>query len=156
MAKKNTPDPNASPVDPNAAPAPAAPAPAKVARESSNGITRPGEGTLTREIWDVADAISAEAQRPALRDEVFAKIREKHPDISKGTLATQYVRWGTFYGVTKEIRASARAERKEAAAKVAADAAAAAKAQADAQAAAQAPAPQPTPAPQPEVAPPAA
>ena len=125
--------------EPAAAPTPA-PAP-KVEREKSNGITRPGEGSLTRHIWDVADAISAQAKRPALRDEVFAKVRETYPDISKGTLATQYVRWGTYYGVTKEVRASARGERKAAADAEKARIAAEAKAAADAAKAAETPAP---------------
>lgn len=87
-----------------AAPAPAA-APA-VVKDAQNGITRPSEGTVTRRVWDLADGISTTHQRPALREEVMAAGLAE--GINRGTIATQYARWTTYYGVSAEVRKAAR------------------------------------------------
>lgn len=109
----------------------------KVVREQANGVTKPAEGTKTRQVWDTADAISAEIGRPALMAEVREKLGE---GVNKATISTQYNKWCTFYGVTAEQRKEARAEikaAKDAEAKAAKEAekAAAAAAKADEEAA---------------------
>ena len=89
---------------PAAAPAPAAPAKPKL--EQRNGVSRPAAGSKTAQVWDIADKISAENKRPALREEVMAAGEQA--GLNRGTIATQYARWTEFFGVTKEQRAAAR------------------------------------------------
>lgn len=72
----------------------------------ANGVVRPTPGTKTGRVWEIADAISADAKRPALREEVMETA--KNEGINPGTIATQYARWTAFYGVTKEVRKGAR------------------------------------------------
>lgn len=91
----------------------------KVVREERNGVTRPA-GALTGRVWDKADEISARLGRPALRDEVMAELEAE--GMSRGTIATQYARWCTFYGVTKEQRSAVRDSLKQAAAEAEAEA----------------------------------
>lgn len=93
-----------------AAAAPAAPAKEKM--PSQNGVTMPGDGTKTRRVWEIADAISKTQNRPAMRDEVMKQGEAK--GLSKGTLATQYGKWCTFYGVDKNVKADIRKQEKEA------------------------------------------
>lgn len=78
----------------------------KVERLQRNGVTRPADGTKTAAVWDIADAISAEKRRPALREEVME--RGEASGLNKGTIATQYARWTEYNGVTKEQRTAAR------------------------------------------------
>lgn len=89
------------------APAQTAPAaeqkPAKPALPKQNGITRPGGGQ-TGKVWDIADAISAEQKRPALRKEVMEK--GKADGVNPATIATQYGRWRKFFGLGKEAKAA--------------------------------------------------
>ena len=89
---------------PAAAPAPAAPAKPKL--EQRNGVSRPAAGSKTAQVWDIADKISAEAKRPALREEVMSAGEKA--GLNRGTIATQYARWTEFFGVTKEQRSAAR------------------------------------------------
>jgi hypothetical protein len=111
MPKKGkTMNTDAPAADQAAAAAPAAPP--KPALETQNGVTKPAEGTKTRKVWDTANTISAEKKRPALRDEVMTALLAD--GMSKGTIATQYGRWCTFYGVDKASRAAARAAEKPA------------------------------------------
>ena len=90
----------------------AAPAAERVKQPNQNGVTRPAPGTKTAQVWDIADAISTENKRPALREEVMAKGTEA--GLNRGTIATQYARWTEFHGVTKEARAAARESTKPA------------------------------------------
>ena len=60
------------------------------------------------QIWEVASAISQANQRPALLNEVIAKIEADGLEIGHGTIGAQYTRWCTFYGVTKEMRKALR------------------------------------------------
>jgi hypothetical protein len=77
---------------------------------SANGVTMPGDGTKTRRVWEIADGISSANSRPALRDEVMeAGLAE---GLSKGTLATQYGKWCTYYGVDKATKADVRKQLK--------------------------------------------
>lgn len=89
-----------------AAPAPAETKPAKPKLESRNGVSRPAAGSKTAQVWDIADKISAEAKRPALREEVMSAGEKA--GLNRGTIATQYARWTEFFGVTKEQRSAAR------------------------------------------------
>lgn len=120
----NTPANNVAPNTETAETATPAPAVAteakapKVQREKRNGVTRPSPGTMTGRVWDIADEISRSTKRPALRDEVMK--RGLAEGIAKGTVATQYGRWCTFYEVTAAARSSARSAEKEAAAAAAA------------------------------------
>ena len=88
------------------APAAAPAAPVKPKLESRNGVSRPAAGSKTAEVWTIADRISAEKKRPALREEVMAA--GEAAKLNRGTIATQYARWTEFFGVTKEQRAAAR------------------------------------------------
>lgn len=99
----------------------AAPAAPKVERLKQNGFTRPLAGSKTGLVWDIADAISAEKQRPALRDEVIAGYKEQVPDARNGTVSTQYSRWCGFHGV-QDILRKMRAEEKAEADKLKTDA----------------------------------
>ena len=99
-------------------------APVTVERERQNGFTRPLAGTKTGLVWDIADKISAEKQRPALRDEVMAEYKAQVEGASDGTISTQYSRWCGFHGVQEVLRKMRADEKaKEAEAKAAAKAA---------------------------------
>ncbi len=89
-----------------AAPAEAAPAPAPVpaakpARDKANGVSRPSAGTATGNVWAIADKISTEKGRPALRAEVTAAGAEA--GINSSTVTTQFGQWRRFYGLKKEV-----------------------------------------------------
>lgn len=62
-------------------------------------IPRPAAGTRTGRVWEIADEISAKAQRPALREEVLnaAKIEGINPN----TASTQYGRWARSIGLNR-------------------------------------------------------
>lgn len=92
----------------------AAAVPAKEKMPSANGVTMPGANTKTRRVWEIADSISAEKARPALRDEVMTAGEAE--GLSKGTLATQYGKWCTFYGVDRAAKADIRKQAAAAAA----------------------------------------
>lgn len=79
---------------------------ARVELAKSNGVTQPRSGTKTRRVWEIADEISADKGRPALRGEVMEKGNAE--GLSQGTIATQYGRWCGFHGVTKEMLKAAR------------------------------------------------
>lgn len=94
-----------------------------------NGVTQPSEGTKTRRVWDIANELSGQLGRAALRDEVMEKAEAE--GMNRGTIATQYGKWCTFYGVSVESRKAVRADNREQTAaekKAAKDAAKAAKA----------------------------
>lgn len=84
--------------------------------DKKNGMTRPAENTKTRQVWDIADQISAKEQRPALRSEVMEACLAV--GMNQGTIATQYGRWCAYYGVDvaakRELRAKEAAEKKAA------------------------------------------
>lgn len=80
----------------------------KPALMKQNGVTQPAAGTKTRRVWDIATEISQKAGRAALRDEVMAQGESE--GLSKGTIATQYGKWCTYYGVSVEQRKAVRAE----------------------------------------------
>lgn len=86
---------------------------AKPKMPAANGVTMPGDGTKTRRVWEIADAVSSAAGRPALRDEVMEKGLAEN--LSKGTVATQYGKWCTYYGVDKATKADIRKQEKAAA-----------------------------------------
>lgn len=101
-AKKTAAAP-AAPKEPKAPKAPKAPA---VQREQANGVTRPKAGSKTGRVWEIADSLSAK-NAPATRAAVMeAAIKE---DINEATVATQYQRWRTFFGVQPQ-RATKAAE----------------------------------------------
>ena len=84
----------------------AVPAPvAMPAMPKQNGITRPKPGTKTGRVWEIADALSAQANAPAPRKNVIAQgVAE---GINPATLATQYGRWRRFHGLAREPVAKA-------------------------------------------------
>ncbi len=90
------------------------------ALEERNGIRRPAGGATGR-VWDTADHLSKKHGRPVTRKELMEALS----DMSTGTVATQYGRWRTFYGIKamsteertalmQEARAAKDAERAEA------------------------------------------
>lgn len=105
----------------------------KEERIRKNGATRPKAGSKTVVVWEIADKISAQKGRPALRNEVFDEYTKKVPTGSLGMAGTQYSRWCAFNGAgpaLKKFRADekAKAEKAEAEAKAAKAAKAEAKA----------------------------
>lgn len=64
----------------------------------SGSRTRPGSGTKTRQIWDIADEISARNGRPALRQEVVSAAQKQ--GLNPNTASTQYSRWARSNGLT--------------------------------------------------------
>lgn len=90
-------------IQPDAQPHAADEAPKKVA------VVTPPTAEKAARIWAVASEISQEHQRPALLNEVIAKIEAAGLEIGHGTIGAQYTRWCTFYGVTKEMRKALRA-----------------------------------------------
>lgn len=105
------------------APAKKAEAKEKIVRDTKNGITRPGEGTITGRVWGIADAISATANEdgsksPAMRAPVLnAAVAEK---INESTAATQYGKWRKFHGLVGSGRPAKAKEDKAAPAAAAA------------------------------------
>lgn len=67
---------------------------------TQNGITRPGAGTGTGKVWDIADRLSAETQKPAERGAVIKAAEAEGVNIS--TASTQYGRWRQFHGLKAE------------------------------------------------------
>ena len=61
--------------------------------------TKPGSGTKTRRIWDIADEITAKTRRPALRHEVVSAAQRE--GLNPSTATTQYGRWVRYNGLTK-------------------------------------------------------
>lgn len=74
----------------------------KPAKDTKNGITRPGQG-VTKLVWDTADRLSAEKKEPTDRKSVVDALEGK---VEVGTVHTQYGRWRKYYGLveTKEQR----------------------------------------------------
>lgn len=83
-----------------------------------NGIKRPESGSITGKLWDIADEISMNAGRPALRKEVVDRYLAEQPGANSATANTQYARWVIYHGATdalRELRAQETAARREAA-----------------------------------------
>ena len=98
----------------SAAAEPITEAPAKAERVKlveQNGVSQPQEGTKTRRVWDIATELSTALGRPALRDEVMEKALAE--GMNRGTIATQYGKWCTFYNVSTEARKAVRADNNE-------------------------------------------
>lgn len=89
--------------------------------EEASATKRPKSGKTAR-IWEIADAISAEKGRPALRGEVAAIAKAE--GLVDGTISTQYGKWCAFHGLTKEELSKIRTEVKQQEAPEASDASA--------------------------------
>jgi hypothetical protein len=68
-----------------------------VAKDQANGVTRPGAGTKTGRIWEIADGMSAELGKPVGRKAVLEAATGE--DINAATAATQYGRWRKYNGL---------------------------------------------------------
>ena len=76
----------------------------KPEKDVRNGVFRP-LGALTGKVWDVADAVSAEQGRPALRKEVWQRYKsEVGENAMESTSNTQYFKWVKWHGHSKAIR----------------------------------------------------
>ena len=73
--------------------------PTRAPKIAQNGVTRPGAGTATARIWEIADAESARLGAPVERAAVL-EIAEKE-QLNPATAATQYGRWRTFNGLVR-------------------------------------------------------
>lgn len=87
--------------------------PAKAAVIKQNGIKRPEAGSVTGRLWDIADHISAQQNRPAGRKQVVDEYM-KVPGANAATANTQYARWVAFHGVGDLLKANRKAEQVEA------------------------------------------
>lgn len=65
------------------------------AKDTQNGITRPGVG-VTRKVWDMADALSKE--KPTERAPLVEALKGQ---VEVGTIHTQYGRWRKYYDLTE-------------------------------------------------------
>jgi hypothetical protein len=74
--------------------------PAKV---TQNGQSRPG-GLLTGKVWEIADALTLELGRPALRKEVWSRYKREVKNAQESTSNTQYGRWVRFNNYSDQIR----------------------------------------------------
>lgn len=84
--------------------APKAPKAKKPSGDQKNGITRPAAGTMTGQIWDIADKLAAKG--PVVRADVMEAAVAK--DIAEATVATQFQRWRIYHGITtRSTRAKA-------------------------------------------------
>ena len=72
----------------------------KIDKVIQNGVTRPGSGTSTGKVWDIADDLSRKSGGPAKRADVM-KVAEE-AGINAATVATQYGKWRKFHGIVAE------------------------------------------------------
>lgn len=77
----------------------------EVPKDTKNGITRPTAGTATGKVWEIADRISAETQKPAERKPVLEAC--KAANINDATAQTQFGRWRTYHGLVTPRAAAA-------------------------------------------------
>lgn len=80
----------------------------KAARQTvkQNDVSRPKAGTITGEVWDKADELSAATKAPA----TIAALIDALPGIAEATVRTQYARWRKFHGVEGRLVAAKAAE----------------------------------------------
>jgi hypothetical protein len=69
----------------------------KVPLVSQRGVTQPKEGTKTRRVWDIADALSKEKGAPVAIAELQPVAAKE--GLNDATIRTQYARWKGFHGV---------------------------------------------------------
>lgn len=103
-AKKTAPKPAAKKATVKKLP----PKPAKAAaveREVQNDVTRPAAGTKTGRVWEIFDKLSGD--QPAARSAVMEVATKE--GIPEATVATQYQRLRTFYGITERSSRAAAA-----------------------------------------------
>lgn len=108
--KPTAPKTNAAPKPPKAEKPAAAPKPPKepkpkIERETANGVTRPKAGSATGTVWQIADDISAKKKAPATRAEVMEVATAEPHNINEATVATQFQRWRTFFGIERQAPA---------------------------------------------------
>ena len=95
MSKKNT--------EATASTEAATPVAEKPAKITQNNVSRPGVGTTTGRIWEIADTVSAQLKAPAPRADVMKQAEAE--GINKATAATQYGKWCKFNGLKAELKA---------------------------------------------------
>jgi hypothetical protein len=70
-----------------------------------NGVSRPNAGTQTARVWEITDALSEQAGKPARRKDVLdIGLKE---GLNASTIATQFGRWRKFHGLKGTDEASA-------------------------------------------------
>lgn len=75
----------------------------KPAKIEQHGVSRPGPGTATARVWEIADQESAKLGAPVGRAVVLEQARKE--EINEATAATQYGRWRTFNGLARAVPA---------------------------------------------------
>jgi chromosome segregation ATPase len=83
----------------------AATAKVKVQLVSQRGITQPKEGTKTRQVWDIANALSAAKNGPVAISELMPEAQKA--GLNDATIRTQYARWKQFHGVYGQVSKAA-------------------------------------------------
>ncbi len=73
-------------------------------KDIKNGVTRPGAGTKTGRVWEIADKISADTNAPAMRKPVLDEAVKQ--EINESTAATQYGKWRKYHGLVGTGRAA--------------------------------------------------
>ena len=92
--------------DAAAAKAAAAPAEPKAPADEKNSVTRPASGK-TKQVWDVADAMSKELKAPVARKDLTDKLLADPYNLVVGTIHTQYGKWRKYHGLVAEKAAAA-------------------------------------------------
>lgn len=77
----------------------AAPAkPEKAPKDEKNGVVRPGAGSTTGRVWEIAVKLSTKKEAAKRKTVIDACVAEK---INPSTAATQYGRWRKYNGLGK-------------------------------------------------------
>lgn len=71
--------------------------PPKAEKLIANGVTRPGAGTKTGRVWEIADELSKAAGKPIAREAVMTQAKAE--EINEATTATQYGKWRVYNGL---------------------------------------------------------
>jgi hypothetical protein len=98
-SSKELPPPPGVPAPPKAPKAPRAPRAPVEGRDERNGVRRPGAGSKTAVVWEVADEMAAAKKnklgdRKAFRTQVIVKCKEK--GVNSSTASVQYALWDKF------------------------------------------------------------
>ena len=86
---------------------------ARAEAPKQNGIKRPEPGSITGRLWDIADRISAQLQRPAPRKQVVDAYMDEVPGANQATANTQYARWVVYHDAAAALRESRATEIEE-------------------------------------------
>ena len=74
----------------------------KIQKIIINGVARPHAGTKCAHVWEIADTISSEKQRPAEKQETLDACVAA--GLKLGNATCEYARWKRFNGLTRKAK----------------------------------------------------